>query len=144
MTDLHEQFFRGHQKVQHANNRRFGLVVGGIVFLIGAVRVYFLGEIGGLDATLGLIGLALMVGALLAPDALQPLNRAWAGLGLVLHKVINPVVLAAMFILAILPTGLIMRALRVDPMARRLGRNEDYWRRRTKPASTAESLKQPF
>ena len=144
MTDLHEQFSRGHQKVEHASNRRFGLIIGAIVFLIGAVRVWLFGTFAGIDIALLLIGIALMAAGATVPDVLQPLNRAWGLLGLALHKVMNPVVLGLMFVIAILPTGLIMRALGKDPMARRLGQNEDYWRKRTTSGSTADSLKQPF
>jgi hypothetical protein len=145
MSDLHEQFSRGHHSaVEHTSNRRFGLVVGGIFFLIGAVRAYLTGHISGFDATLALLGLALVAAALVAPDLLRPLNRAWAALGLLLHKVINPVALAVMFVVAIIPTGLMLRAFGKDPMARRLDRNADYWCKRTTPRSTADSLKHPF
>jgi hypothetical protein len=145
MTTLHEQFLRGHQRtVEHASNRRFGIVVGAVFFLIGAVRLYLHGQIGALDAILMLAGLALVVAALIAPDVLLPLNRAWAALGHLLHRVINPIALAVMFIGAIVPTGLIIRILGVDPMSRRLDKNADYWRKRTTPRSTASSLKQPF
>jgi hypothetical protein len=46
MLELHEQFSRGHQKVEHASNRRFGLVVGAIFLLIGCIRAYIYGRFG--------------------------------------------------------------------------------------------------
>lgn len=144
MTELHEQFSRSHQKVRHASDRRFGVVVGAIFFLIGSVRAYLHGQIGGFDATLALAGMALVALALSAPDVLRPLNRAWTALGLLLHTIVNPLALAVMFAVAIVPTGLIMRAFGKDPMARRLDPNEDYWCKRTTPGSTVDSLKRPF
>jgi len=144
MVELHEQFSRGHLKVEHASNRRFGLIVGVIVLVIGGVRAYIHGHIGTFDATLAIIGLALMVAAALAPERLSPLNHAWSRLGLLLHRVTNPLFLGAMFVLAIMPTGLIMRAFGVDPMKRRLSANENYWAKRATPGSTSETLQQPY
>jgi len=120
------------------------MVVGGIFFLIGAVRAGLHGQIGMLNAAFALMGLALMTAAMIAPDLLLPLNRAWAALGLLLHRLISPVALFVMYVGAIVPTGLIMRAFGADPMDRRLDRSADYWRKRTTPRSTARSLKQPF
>src|SRR5262245_33811744 len=141
MAELHEQFHRGHERVEHASNRRFGVVIGAIVFAIGAIRAYVLGSFGTFDVTLSVIGIALVIAGIVVPKMLQPLNRAWSALGLVLHKMLNPVVLGIMFVVAIIPTGLIMRALRVDPMTRRFSSSEEYWQKRTRPSSTSESLK---
>ena len=49
----------------------------------------------------------------------RPLNRGWNKLGLILHKVTNPLFLGAMYAIAIVPTGLLMRAFGVDPMGLR-------------------------
>jgi hypothetical protein len=144
MLELHEQFSRGHQKVEHASNRRFGLVVGAIVLLIGCIRAYIYDNFGTLDGTLAASGIALMVAAVVWPSGLSPLNHAWSRLGLLLHKVTNPLILGLMFAVAIVPTGLIMRAFGSDPMARRLDAHEDYWTKRSTPGSTSETLQQPF
>ena len=42
---------------------------------------------------------------------LHPLNRAWLVLGLLLHRVVNPVIMAVMFYGAILPKASLLRAL---------------------------------
>ena len=85
-----------------------------------------------------------MLAAVTVPDALAPVNRGWMKLGLLLHKITNPVFLGLMFLLAILPTGLAMRAFGKDPMARKLGKEERYWVKRKTTASTPETLVQPF
>jgi hypothetical protein len=144
MSELHEQFSRGHQKVEHASNRRFGLIVGAIVLLIGCIRAYIYDHFGTLDGTLAAIGMVLIVAAIVWPSGLSPLNYAWLRLGLLLHKVTNPLILGLMFVVAIIPTGLIMRAFGSDPMARRLDARLDYWTKRSNPGSTSETLQQPF
>jgi len=143
MAGLHEEFSREHA-VEAASNRRFGLVVGAILLAFGCIRAYLHGEIGWLAGMLGGIGLALIVAALVKPDVLEPANRGWNKLGLLLHKVTNPLFLGAMYAIAIVPTGLMMRAFGVDPMGLRRPRKDSYWIARNKGGSTAESLEKPF
>jgi len=143
MSGLHEEFSREHA-VEPASNRRFGLVVGGIAFAFGCVRAYLHGEIGWLAGLLGGLGLVLLLAALIRPELLQPANRAWAKLGLLLHKITNPVFLGGMYLVAIVPTGLLMRVFGVDPMGLRRARGNSYWIARNKSGSTAESLEKPF
>lgn len=85
------------------------------------------------------IVLAAMFGtlAVLWPAVLGPANRAWLWLGLVLHRVVTPVVIALVFYLVVTPFGLVMRLvgtglaprLRPDPSL------ETYWTSRDAGAS---------
>jgi len=143
MTGLHEEFSREHA-VEAASNKRFGLVVGGIALTFGCIRTYLHGEIGWFAALLGGIGVALIVAALIKPAMLERAHRGWMKLGLLLHKVTNPVFLAGMYVIAIVPTGLMMRAFGVDPMGLRRARKDTYWIVRAKSGSTAQSIEKPF
>ena len=143
MVGLHEEFSREHA-VEAASNKRFGLVVGAILLAFACIRAYLHGEIGWVAGVLGGIGLALIVAALIKPDVLEPVNRGWNKLGFLLHKVTNPLFLGAMYAIAIVPTGLMMRAFGVDPMGLRRQRKDSYWIARNKGSSTAQSLEKPF
>ena len=143
MAGLHEEFSREHA-VEAASNKRFGLVVGAILLAFGAIRAYLHGEIGWFAGLMGGAGLVLIVAALVKPDALEPLNRGWNKLGLLLHKVTNPIFLGGMYAIAIVPTGLLMRIFGVDPMGLRRPRRDTYWIARGKSGSTAQSLEKPF
>ena len=46
------------------------------------------------------------------PAGLKPFNQLWLKIGLLLHKMVNPIMMALVFFGAVMPTGLIMRALR--------------------------------
>ena len=61
-----------------------------------------------------------------------------------LHKVTNPLFLGAMYAIAIVPTGLLMRVFGADPMGLRRPRGDTYWIARDKGGSTAQSLEKPF
>ncbi len=66
----------------------------------------------------------------LKPAWLAPLNRAWFRLSLLLNRVVNPIVMLLIYAVAIVPTGLIMQALR-DPLSARPARGRaSYWHER--------------
>jgi hypothetical protein len=142
-TGLHEEFSRDHA-VEAASNKRFGLVVGGILLLFGCVRAWLYGEVDWFSGLLGGIGLMLIVAALIKPDVLETANRGWNRLGLLLHKVTNPIFLGGMYAIAIVPTGLLMRAFGLDPMGMRRPRKDTFWITRNTHGSTAQSLEKPF
>ncbi len=54
-------------------------------------------------------GLALPLVAFTRPGLLAPLNRAWTKLGLLLFKVVSPVMMALLYVTTIVPIGLFMR-----------------------------------
>jgi hypothetical protein len=77
------------------------------------------------------------------PSLLEPLNRAWFGFSLLLSRVMNPVVMALMFLVAFVPMGLVMRLWR-DPLVRRRRPGAaSYWVARD-PAEPGHSMKNQF
>ena len=142
-SGLHEEYSREHA-VEGASNKRFGLVVGTIALLFGCARTLWHAEISLVSGVMAVIGLVLIAAALIKPDVLEGANRGWMKLGLLLHKVTNPIFLSAMYAIAIVPTGLMMRAFGVDPMGMRRRRGDTYWIVRDKGSSTAQSLEKPF
>ena len=144
MVELHEQFTRAPEKAKPASNRKFGLVVGGIIFSIGYLRSYLHEDLSWINITFMSIGAAMMIVGVGWPGRLASLNYAWSKLGLLLHTVTNPLVLGAMYLIAIVPTGLIMRLFGADPMSRRMGSGESYWIRKKNPRSTKETLRKPY
>jgi hypothetical protein len=142
-TGLHEEYTRDYH-VEAASNKRFGLIVGGIALAFGCVRAWLHGEVGVVAGVLGGVGLGLIAAALIKPDVLEGPNHAWGRLGLLLHKITNPLFLGLMYAGAIVPTGLAMRLFGIDPMGMRRKPDGTYWIARQKTGSTAESLEKPF
>lgn len=88
---------------------------------------------------------AFLVAGLLFPSLLHPLNRAWFLLGLLLSKVVTPVVMGALFVLAVVPTGLIMRLRGADPLRLKIDREtKSYWIVREPPGPAGDSMKNQF
>jgi hypothetical protein len=140
----HEDFRRS-EEVKGSSDRGFGLTVGGILLLIAAVRVWLHEGYGAIELALGAVGLCLVVLALVRAQSLAGLNRGWTKLGLLLFKVVNPVVLGLIYLTTIVPIGLIMRACGHDPL--RLKRDPQastYWVQREPPGPAPETMINQF
>jgi hypothetical protein len=80
-----------------------------------------------------------------APKVLKPLNLIWFQIGLLLHRVVNPVVMFAMFAVVFVPAGLIMRIWHDPLRSRRTKRSAStYWIDRTTGAQGAGSMTNQF
>ena len=138
---IHESYSRD-ETVIGGSDRSFGIVMT-VAFAVMSLLSWW--RDGHSWRWTGGIAALFLVAALLYPAALKPLNRLWLKLGLLLHKVVNPIVMALVFFGTVLPTGLIMRALGKDPL--RLKRQPDansYWIERRPPGPARESMKDQF
>ena len=78
-------------------------------------------------------------------DPLGPLNRLWLKFGLLLYKVMNPLILGLLFFVTIMPIGLVMRAFGKDFLRLKLDRNaKSYWIDRSPPGPPPQSMKNQF
>lgn len=94
--------------------------------------------------SLALASLVLMV-SLLRPATLAPLNRLWTKLGNLLHILISPVALLAIYILAFVSTGIVCKLLRKDPLRLKFDAQADsYWIVRTPPGRADRQMKKQF
>ena len=145
---FHEDFSRK-EEIKGSSDRGFGLTVGGILLAIAAVRALLHlwdgSAAGWLEAALGAIGVALLGFGVVAPAALAPLNRAWTKLGLILFKVVNPVVLGLIYLTTIVPIGLLLRLFGHDPLHRKFERQAaSYWVVREPPGPAPETMSNQF
>ena len=132
-----------HRKVVAGSDRSFGLVFAGFFCAGGAAA----GDPRRAAALVGAWRRRRLRGcrAFIAPRLLHPLNRVWFALGLLLHHVVNPVIMAVMFYGAILPMALLLRALGKDLL--RLKREPaaaSYWIAREPPAPAPRSMNKQF
>jgi hypothetical protein len=137
----HEAFSRD-EKVVAGSDRSFGLVMAAALGIVTALNVWHAGRIWPWSGTLA----ALFVAAsLLQPSVLHPLNLIWMKLGLLLHRIVNPIVMGLLFFGTVLPTGIVMRLMGRDLL--RLKREPDaasYWIVRTPPGPAGETMRDQF
>lgn len=99
------------------------------------------------DIAAGLAGVAgvFLVLGLARAAALRPLSRAWHGVGMVLHRIMTPLILTLMYFVVVAPTGLLRQLIKRDPLA--LSMNpaaESYWIKRDPPGPDPETMRKPF
>jgi len=140
-SGLHEDF-ADEESTKGPSERGFGVVVGGVLFAFALwplvrgrpARVY-----------VGTLGALLIAAALVHPRILVPLNRAWTALGLLLHRVVTPVIMGAIFFSVVTPIGILLRLAGKDLL--RLRRDPDarsYWLERYPPGPAPDSMRQQF
>ena len=140
-NQTHESYLRQEATVP-GSDRSFGMVMAAAFALLALINFW---RVGHAWPWTGALAAVFFVFACLFPTALRPLNRMWFQLGLLLHKVVNPIVMALVFFGTVLPTGLIMRALGKDPLRLKWqGDANSYWIERRPPGPAPESLKDQF
>ena len=108
--------------------RKFGLTVGGALILFAGLTWY--GGAASLPFLLAGAGVALVLGGLLMPQALGPIEKGWMAMAMVLAWINTRILLTLAFYLLFAPAGLIMRMVR-DPLNRSFRDGRDsYWIRR--------------
>lgn len=70
---------------------------------------------------------AFLVLALKAPHRLDRLNHAWFRFGLLLNRIVSPVVMLLLYAGAIVPFGLVMQRLRDPLRLKRRPEAQTYW-----------------
>lgn len=121
--------------------RQFGLTTGAIVAgLFGIVFPYLLDAAWPLWPWL--IFAVLATWALIAPTSLRPVYQGWMRLGMLIGKVTTPIIMTLIFLLAILPSALLMRLLRKDPMRRSCDESASY--RVDSKQPSVQNLEKPY
>ncbi|MGV6827064.1 MAG: SxtJ family membrane protein [bacterium] len=122
--------------------REFGLVTGAIVaVLFGLLLPWLFGF--NFPTWPWIFAAILAVWALVAPDTLRQPYHWWMRFGMLIGSVMNRVVLGIVFFVVMLPIGLIMRALGIDPMARTLKAGDDTYRIRSNPTKP-DQMNKPY
>lgn len=86
-----------------------------------------------------------LVLALLIPMVLRPLNVLWFKFGMLLHKLVSPVVMAVIFFTVLTPMGILLRLLNKDILKLKIDKSQkSYWVLRTPPGPEPKSLINQF
>jgi len=137
----HERLTGG-ENVRIGSNRAFGLVFFVVLAAIGLWPM-------AADATPRIWALVLaamfLLAALLRPAILRHLNYIWFRFGLLLHRVVNPLILGLLFYLTITPIALVVRLLGKDPLRLVMDpKAKSYWIERQPPGPTGDSMQRQF
>ena len=118
--------------VKIGSNRSFGIVFF-IVFLL--ISIYPLINDEGLRIWSLVVSLIFLVLGIINSNILSPLNKLWFKFGILLGKVISPIIMGIIFFLVVTPIGLIMRLIGKDVLNLKYSDYKSYWIKKTGPKS---------
>ena len=128
--------------VEMGSERGFAIVFAAFFAIIAALPLLH-----GQTPRLWAVGVAtifLIIG-LVRPILLRPLNILWFRLSLLLGKIVTPIVMGLIYVIAFIPIGIVLRLCGKDVLAlKRRTDRESYWIIRQPPGPEAGSMKRQF
>jgi len=118
--------------VKIGSNRSFGIVFF-IVFII--IALYPLLNADGIRIWSILVSLIFLILGLINSKILSPLNKLWFKFGILLGKIISPLVMGIIFFLVVTPIGILMKILKKDLLNLNYNNNKTYWIEKNEPKS---------
>jgi len=126
-----------HIVIEQSSEKSFGIVFS-VVFLI--VALYPLITSAGLRIWALVVSIIFFLLAFLAPKILVLPNKLWFKFGLLIGSIVAPIVMAFVYFVTVLPTGLIMRLLGKDLLKQKLDKNaKSYWVNRSEPMGSMKN-----
>ena len=118
--------------IKISSNRSFGIVFFVVFLLIALYPLIHNEEIRIWSLIISLIFLVL---GLINSRILNPLNKVWFKFGILLGKIVSPIIMGIIFFLVVTPIGFIMRILGKDLLNLKFNTNKSYWIEKTGPKS---------
>ena len=127
---------------QLPSNKKFGLFFSTIFLLLAAYAYWKIRFDFALVALIPSIFFA--IATFFSPQILSPLNRLWYSLGLLLGKIVSPIVLGVIFFVLITPVSLLTRLFGRDELKMKKRSVESYWVDRSPCGISSDSFKNQF
>ena len=118
--------------IKISSNRSFGIVFF-IFFLI--VSLYPLLNENELRLWALIISVIFLVLGLINSIILTPLNKSWFKFGILLGKIVSPIVMGIIFFFVVTPISLIMKLFGKDILNIKKNKKQTYWIEKTGPKS---------
>ena len=110
--------------VKISSNRSFGIVFF-VVFLL--IALYPLLNNGSIRIWSLIISLIFFILGLINSNILSPLNKIWFKFGILLGKIISPLVMGCIYFSVVTPIGILMKILKKDLLNLRYNNEKSYW-----------------
>jgi hypothetical protein len=119
------------------SSKSFGIVFS-VVFLI--IALYPLTSSDRVRILALIVSAMFLLLAFVAPNLLSLPNKLWFKFGMLLGSIISPIVMALVYFITVLPTGIIMRLLGKDLLKQKLDKNaKSYWIERSEPMGSMKN-----
>ena len=143
-NQLHENFDH-EDKVVAGSDKSFCLVFACVFAILSLFNLGFGSDINYWTYLFCGMTVVFLTVAFTIPQIARPLNILWFRFGLLLHKIVSPVIMGLMFFLTVTPIGLIMRLFGKRPLHLKFESNaKSYWIHRPPSSLKAGSFKNQF
>ncbi len=112
------------KQIKISSNRSFGIVFF-IFFLVISLWPLINGE--NIRLSFLTISIIFLILGLVSSKILTPLNKLWFKFGLLLGKIVSPIVMGIIFFFVVTPTGIIMRLIGKDLLNLKKNNSKTYW-----------------
>ena len=118
--------------IKIGSNRSFGIVFF-IVFLLIAIYPLLSGD----SVRLWSLAIATIffILGIINSSLLSPLNKIWFKFGLLLGRLISPLIMSLIFFLVVTPIALLMKLLKKDLLNLKFNKGKTYWIVKSGPKS---------
>lgn len=128
--------------VKLPSNRSFGFLFS-VIFFSSAILL-IINDIFISSYVTFTFGFLFFLIAILKADILLPLNKAWMMFGLLLGRVISPIVLGFIFFGLFTPYSFVMKLFGRDELRLKLVERASHWKERSLNKPETDSFKQQF
>ena len=118
--------------IKISSNRSFGIVFFIVFILIAFYPLINQGEIRIWSVFISLLFLIL---GIINSKILTPLNKIWFKFGILLGKIVSPIVMGLIFFLVVTPIAIFMKILKKDLLNLRYNNDKSYWIEKNEPKS---------
>jgi|TARA_B100000768_G_scaffold93743_1_gene87679 hypothetical protein len=123
-------------EINKSSNKSFGIVFF-ILFLI--ISLYPLISNEKIRVWSLLISLFFLISIFFFPKVLTPLNNLWFKFGILLGKIVSPIVMSVIFFLVVTPIGIFMKIIGKDLLNLKFNDKETYWIKKNDPKSAMKN-----
>ena len=124
--------------IKLGSNKSFGIVFF-LVFLLVAFYPLINGE--SIRFWALVVSLIFLVLGLLNSRILTPFNKIWFKFGILLGKIVSPLVMGIIFFFVVTPIGFLMKILKKDLLNLKFNKKKSYWIEKT---GTKSKMKNQF
>jgi len=143
MTGHHESL-TPEETVKPPSEKSFGITFA-VVFGLIAAWLYWRKHVPIYSVLAAAAAIFFLAAGYLTPQVLRPINLVWLKFGLLLHKIVNPIVMGILFFVVFTPMGFIMRLAGKDLLSlKRDGAAASYWSPRQASTEVETSMKNQF
>ena len=119
--------------IKIGSNKSFGIVFF-LVFLL--ISIYPLANNENVRYWSLIVSLIFLILGLLNSAILSPLNKLWFKFGILLGKIVSPLLMGIIFFLVVTPIGLLMKIFKKDLLNLTFNnKKKTYWIEKTEPKS---------